>query len=286
MRFYRNSIDTLIIPSTVERVGPEAFFDNGMDSLSLGGEITSLGNRAFARNNLRYVGFSPSLPALPMGCFMENSIKEIEIPSTVKSVGPMCFAFNNICSVKVAGSVSAIDSAAFMKNVELSSVTLGEGVTSIGPYAFAYCSDMNDNATRIGNLSLPSTLREIKPFAFYRTYIVPTRLPQYNAGKTKKLTWYRYDGSKNNVLGEVETIGLAGFAHYDSELGYFAVEGDIPNDDPTGVAAPAIGDSDRVFDIYDASGRFVRRGSLMGLELPKGVYVLRCDGASQKLVVR
>lgn len=197
----------------------------------------------------------------------------------------MCFAQNNIRSVKVAGSVSSIDSAAFVSNVELASVILGEGVTSIGPYAFAFCSDMSDESTLIRTLSLPSTLREIKPYAFYRTYITPTQLPKFNADGTKKLTWYRYDGSRDNVLGEVETIGKAGFAHYDSELGFFAVESDIPHD-PTGLNIPQNDDAaDGIFSAFDVDGRFVRRDKLSSLNLPKGVYILRGEGSSRKLVV-
>lgn len=282
--FSFNSIDTLVIPSSVERVGEGAFSRNVMDSLSLGDSVSSLGERAFAFNSLSYVNFPPSLSILPAKCFLQNNIKEVHIPSTVKNVGAMCFAYNNIRSVKVSGSVSAIDSAAFMNNVELSSVTLADGVTSIGQYAFAYCSDMNDESTLIRTLSLPSSLREIKPYAFYRTYITPTRPPQFNADRTKKLTWYRYNGSKDNVLGEVETIGLAGFAHYDSELGFFAVESDNPQG-PAGLVDNKKEDSDSVFDIYAPTGRFVRGGALKSVNLPHGVYILRGNEASRKIVV-
>lgn len=111
------------------------------------------------------------------------------------------------------------------------------------------------------------------------------RLPQFNADGTKRLTWYRYDGSKDNVLGEVETIGKAGFAHYDSELGFFAVESDIPHD-PTGLTNPQNDDAaDGLFSAFDVSGRFVRRGKLSSLNLPKGVYILRGEGSSRRLVV-
>lgn len=144
---------------------------------------------------------------------------------------------------------------------------------------------MSDESTLIRALPLPSTLREIKPYAFYRTYITPTRLPQFNADRTKKLTWYSYDGSKDNVLGEVETIGKPGFAHYDSELGFFAVESDSPQD-PTGLTFPKKDDTaDLLFSVFDVSGRLVRRGKLSSLNLPRGVYILRGDGSSRRLVV-
>ncbi|MGN0029388.1 MAG: leucine-rich repeat protein [Marinilabiliaceae bacterium] len=283
--FAFNQIDTLIIPSTVTRIGSEAFSSNGIDSLSLGGGITSLGDGAFASNHLRHVSIPPSLSELPTGCFRNNRLQEVDVPSSVNAIGTMCFAQNNIRSVNVSGSVSSIDSAAFVSNIELTSVTLGEGVTSIGPYAFAFCSDMSDESTLIRTLSLPSTLREIKPYAFYRTYITPTRLPQFNAHGTKRLTWYRYDGSKDNVLGEVETIGKAGFAHYDSELGFFAVESDIPHD-PTGLNIPQNDDAaDGLFSAFDVSGRLVRRGKFSSLNLPKGVYILRGEGGTRRLVV-
>lgn len=283
--FSLNQIDTLIMPSTVTRIGSEAFSSNGIDSLSLGCGIKSLGDSTFASNHLRHVSIPPSLSALPTGCFRNNRLQEVDVPSSVNAIGAICFAQNNIRSVKVSGSVLSIDSATFVDNVELASVILGEGVTSIGPYAFAYCSDMNDASTLIRTLSLPSTLREIKPYAFYRTYINPTRLPQFNADRTKKLTWYKFDGSKDNVLGEVETIGRAGFAHYDSELGFFAVESDIPHD-PTGLTNPQNRDAaDGIFSVFDVSGRLVRRGKLGSLNLPKGVYILSGDGSSRRLVV-
>lgn len=186
--------------------------------------------------------------------------------------------------MSVPGTVDEIGSYAFSYNVELTSVTLGEGVTTIGEYAFAYCCDMSNVNDRIGTLTLPSTLREIKPNAFYRTYITPTRLPQYNADKTKELVWYKYDGTKDNVTGEVETIGKAGFAYYDSQLGFFAVEKDA-TPDPADIVAPKSDDADTVYSIYDISGRFIGQGMLSDINLPKGLYVLRGNGSSRKIVV-
>lgn len=282
--FFFNHIDTLIIPSTVERIGEQAFMSNWMDSLLLGSGVSSLGKEAFCGNFLRYVNYPPKLSTLPAGCFSGNQLTEADIPSTVTAIGDECFAYNKISKVKVPGTVDEIGSGAFSYNVELTSVTLGEGVTTIGEYAFAYCCDMSNVNDRVGTLSLPSTLREIKPNAFYRTYITPTRLPQYNADKTKELVWYKYDGTRDNVTGEVETIGNAGFAYYDSQLGFYAVEKDAEQP-PAALVSPGCDDADTVYSVYDISGRFVGRGKSRDINLPKGLYVLRCNGTSRKIVV-
>lgn len=282
--FFFNHIDTLIIPSTVERIGARAFIFNDMDSLFLGSSVSFLGKEAFYWNNLRSVNYPPKLSTLPEGCFKRNQLSEADIPPTVNAIGDQCFANNKISKVIIPGTVDTIGNYAFAYNVELTSVTLGEGVTTIGEYAFAYCCDMADVNDRVGTLSLPSTLREIKPYAFYRTYLTPTRLPQFNADKTKELVWYRYDGTKDNVTGEVETIGTPGFAYYDSKLGFFAVEKDVTSD-PDALIVPKSDDADVVYSIYDISGRFVGQDMLRDINLPKGLYVLRAPGYSRKIVV-
>ena len=284
--FWDAQIDTLIIPSTVEHIGQSAFEYNGMDSLHLGSDLTFLGAEAFAHNHLQHLSFPPLLSTLPSGCFMNNHIKEIDIPSTIRAIGPSCFAYNNIRNVSIAGSVATIDSAAFMKNVELSSITLDEGVVSIGAYAFAYCSDVRYDTTRISKLILPSSLRDIKPYAFYYTYLSRTELPQYNNDNTKKLSWYKYSGTKDNIVEEVEHIGGANFALTNSQYGYFAIESDIPQGHIDAVEHVLnVEDENDIYDIYEVNGRHIGRGSVKSANLPRGYYFLRTKDASRKIIV-
>ena len=284
--FFDNRIDTLIIPSTVEHIGYRAFFHNEMDSLHWGSSVTYLGEECFAWNHLLHVEFPPLLDTLPNGCFIHNRIKEVDIPSSLSSVEPLCFAYNNIRSVNVAAnSVSEIDSAVFMNNAELSSVSLGEGVTTIDTYAFAYCCDTRYDTTRISNLYLPTTLRDIKPYAFYYTYLAPTQLPQYNSDHTKKLSWYKYDGAKDNIIDSVYYIGGANFALLESKYGFFAVESDIEQEGEIITAVQKIEDSIEIFNIYDINGRLIGRQQLNNINLPSGIYIIRNEIGSRKILI-
>ena len=89
---------------------------------------------------------------------------EIVIPSAYKGLPVTAIAKNTfygkpITSAVVPGSVKELKQA-FYYCPELTSITLGEGISEIGAYAVSYC-------TKLTTVTLPSTVKTIDNFAFY-----------------------------------------------------------------------------------------------------------------------
>lgn len=99
----------------------------------------SIGSFAFDSCNLKTLTLPESLTTLGNSAFRYNqTLKKVEIPSKVTEIPLCCFV---LCSL-------------------LESVTIPEGVTIVGPYAFSDGS--------LKTLTLPSTVKEIGNNAFHR----------------------------------------------------------------------------------------------------------------------
>ena len=87
-------------------------------------------------------------------------IKKVKVSDGVTSVGKYAFhwAYSNLSEVALADSVKTINYQAFSHLTSLTDVDLGEGVETIGMYAFAH--------TSIGKIVIPASVKIIKTSAF------------------------------------------------------------------------------------------------------------------------
>ena len=69
-------------------------------------------------------------------CFRDSPIKEINIPSTVTSIGSWGFKNTLITEVVIPKGVKKLEDNTFYECKNLTSVTLPEGLESIGECAF------------------------------------------------------------------------------------------------------------------------------------------------------
>lgn len=87
-----------------------------------------------------------------------SSITSVTLSSTVNTIGEGAFyATPALRSITIPSNVTTIERCAFL-NSALSSVTLNEGLTSIGEYAFA--------RTKLVGINIPSTVKSIEPNTF------------------------------------------------------------------------------------------------------------------------
>ena len=80
----------------------------------------------------------------------------------------------SITKIVVVNGVTVIGDAAFSGCDNVTSVSLPEGLTSIGSYAFE-CS--KDSAPKLTAITFPSTLTTVKEFAFLRSALTTVNLP-------------------------------------------------------------------------------------------------------------
>jgi hypothetical protein len=152
---YKSSLTSIKLPSTLVSIGYLAFYY----SWNLTGQITI---PASVKSITDYAFY---------GCSSITSFLVSATNTRYSAMNGVLFSKNQdtlfVCPQSKSGSyiipntVKHIGASAFENCYYLSSVTFPSSLTSIGSYAFSYCSGI------VGNLSLPSSLKKLEDGAFY-----------------------------------------------------------------------------------------------------------------------
>ena len=126
------------VPYAVTSVGESGFYGTGITSVTIPASIMSIGNLAFAEcNSMNTITIADSENALTMSNEwgyrpFANSATTIYIGRNLTltaDANPIC---DNVTNVTFGDKVTTINPYIFYNNESLSSITIGEGVTSIG----------------------------------------------------------------------------------------------------------------------------------------------------------
>lgn len=234
------SLKEIHIPNGTGGVWANAFRDAGLTKVVLGATLSRIRENAFLDCPLQSITFQGvSLPTLNANAFWLNDVqtapctiycyKDSEVDAWAQENGyPIAYLDEStdftliiddngtilgctgeptqlvIPSVYNGIPVKAIDISAFRDITTLRSVTLPEGITSIGNFAFAYCHNLE-------SITLPSTLTSIGHDAFAWTYLKSIVIP---AGITDiaASAFYCCDNLSSLTLPEgLRTIGESAF---------------------------------------------------------------------------
>ena len=166
-----NSI--LVFPETVTSIPDYTFYEcQSLTNITLHNKITNIGSYAFYECR-KITDFGSTLPALDSiapysfaGCY---KLKQAYLPKRMTIVPERAFYFcGDIKSVDLTGKAE-IDNYAFYHCTELTSVTMSEGLQTIGGYAFG-------KTALEGTLSLPASVREVGFGSFSETYITEVKI--------------------------------------------------------------------------------------------------------------
>ena len=218
------------IPEGIKQIAGGAFAScESLTSVTIGNSVTNIGEYAFGWcSGLTSVTIPNSVTSIGEGAFCAcSSLTSVTIPNSVTSIGDGAFcACSGLTSVTIPNSVTSIGYEAFDGCSGLTSVIVEKGntvydsrencnaiietaintlivgcqntiipnsVTSIGVYAFRYCSGLTsvtipNSVTSIGNLAFMScssltsieSLAETPPtLGAYAFYNVSTSIPVY-----------------------------------------------------------------------------------------------------------
>ena len=157
------------IPDSVTTIGIYAFtYCSSLTSVTIPDSVTTIGNGAFFRCSSLQV-FN--------GKFASEDGRCLIVDGTLNSFAPA-----GLTEYTIPDSVTTIGDFAFAYCSSLTSVTIGDSVTTIGDYAFCYCSSLisvtiGNGVTMIGNgaffrcssltsITIPDSVTTIEEWAF------------------------------------------------------------------------------------------------------------------------
>ncbi|HFI0644478.1 TPA: leucine-rich repeat protein [Streptococcus suis] len=147
------SLTSIALPTNVKQIGQGAFYDSGLTSINLPAKLESIGNSAFYSTRLSEVKLPASLKNLGWGAFSHiDSLKKVEVNSDIETSH-----YSSYWSSPFAAS-------------PLTDVTIKEGVTVVADKMF-------EGQSGITSLILPSSLLEVRPYAFTGIGIESLSLP-------------------------------------------------------------------------------------------------------------
>ena len=187
---------TIAAGSTLETIGTYAFMRSKLASINLPNGVTTIGDFAFAVcEKLASFTWPSSLTSIGIRAFQRTALTTVEIPASVTSIGELAFmACSSLATITVADGNSAYEApngcnAIIDKNSHtliqgcsgtvfeilpadlttigyascsyfgFTSVTIPDGVTTIGEHAFEGCSDLT-------TVEIPASVTSIGEYAF------------------------------------------------------------------------------------------------------------------------
>ena len=170
--FYECDAQTIIIPSTVTRIGDSqkwglvyyGVFEEceNLQSIEIPESVTYIGDKAFKDcKNLKTVTLNEGLTIIKKDAFSDcTSLKEITMPKSVTSIGVGAFfGCSSLKKVVLTENISVIEDSTFDDCTALTDIIIPEGVTCIGYSAF-------DECTSLTAVTLPKSLTEVQDYAF------------------------------------------------------------------------------------------------------------------------
>ena len=181
--FKNTKVKSLVIPSTVTKIGDKAFSSfNSLETLVIPNSVTSIGKNAFEFcESLKNVVIGNGIHELPNHIFIGcKNLESCTLPNTLTTIGEKAFSnCKSLKSISLPEALKVIRDDAF-SNCQLPSITLPNALRRIGRNAFWGCP--------ITSVTLPDSLEYIGECVFERcssltSASIPSRLIEDIKGK-------------------------------------------------------------------------------------------------------
>jgi uncharacterized delta-60 repeat protein len=130
------NLSSLMMPSSITSIGPQAFAFSKLTSVTIG--------KAFMFRTLTNVTMGNGVSTIGDNAFLScRDLTKVEIPNSVTSIGTYAFQLcSSLASILIPPNVTSIGGYAFSYCLTLTNITIPDGVTSIGGMAFRGCPSL------------------------------------------------------------------------------------------------------------------------------------------------
>ena len=181
---YIPTLTNLTLCDGLLRMGVKALEGTNISSIILPNSLKEIGAYAFKDTKLDSIFLPENLTSIEISAFENTPITSIELPNTLSYIGSSAFSNTKISSINIPYLISSIPDKLFYNCVNLQSISLPEGIVSIGELAFA--------ETAIRNITLPSSVTSIGEESFkgtnISTFAYPANITKIQKGTFKNCT--------------------------------------------------------------------------------------------------
>ena len=167
------ALEKLNVPYTVNTLGHWILENTKVTSFTIPQVVTEIPASCFYGSAITTINIPPSVKTIGNWAFQNAKLTEVVIPSSVTSIGKWAFGCENgnpaLQSVIIEANITEIPECCFYLQTKLTSISLPEGITSIGDDAFNQC--------KITSLTLPASLKTIGARAFSNNGITQLTIP-------------------------------------------------------------------------------------------------------------
>ncbi len=222
------SIASITIPNSVTAIGDGAFCYSDLTSITIPNSVTTIGGAAFGGcSKLTSITIPDSVTTIRYNTFNGcRSLSSLTIPNGITTIEDRAFYQSGLKSIIIPNRVDTIGDYAFTECSNLTLVTIGENVKSLGALIFLNCNSLTSviwNAKNLVDYHSYNASSSDSPFYHYAyqdpsNFDLRSQITSFEFGDSvQHIPAYLCNGMKNltsiTIPQNVTSIGAQAFAH-------------------------------------------------------------------------